>query len=574
MSGAVLSLGLIIAAPAEARYASIVIDYDTGEVLQETNADTRNYPASLAKMMTLYLAFEALKNGDLTLDQELRVSRRATRMRPSRLGLAVGERITMRNAILALVTRSANDAAVVVAEALGKRETEFARMMTRKARVLGMSRTEFRNASGLAHRRQLSTARDMATLARALIRDFPDDYAIFSTRTFTYKGRAHRNHNRLLRKYPGVDGIKTGYIRASGFNLAASATRGGRRLIAVVMGGKSPRSRDRQVTRLLDRGFTDLASRTLWASGTLGKSPAPPTQKTSSTMAIAGIDPTAAAGSERIGPTPKAGPVETGSAADPSGSRIWGVQVGAYFRYHPALRAAWVAARRVPDILAGAHENVSILNGRRGRLYRARLVGLSNGDARRACRRLETVEIDCMVVKVGRSFIKLAARKIRKMPLLPTRKPAPAVAVASLAPSRKSDVADSGSAEAVDGPSPAEGLRPAGGFASAASPVAEERQADRTWGVQVGAYYHYNPALRAARTAAERVSELLSQARTNVSTLKGRRGRLYRARLVGLSESHARRACRRLETIEIDCLVVKVGRKLALIQDARRTARN
>jgi D-alanyl-D-alanine carboxypeptidase len=267
-----------------------------------------------------------------------------------------------------------------------------------------MSRTEFRNASGLANRRQLSTARDMATLARALIRDFPQNYAVFSTKTFTYKGRAHRNHNRLLRKYPGVDGIKTGYIRASGFNLAASATRGGRRLIAVVLGGKSPRSRDRRVAKLLDRGFADLASRNLWASGNQGKRPAPPARKPSSAMAVAGIDPTGTAGPERFGPTPKAGRVETGSAANSSRDRIWGVQVGAYYQYKPALRAARAAARRAPDILTGTRENVSTLKGRRGRLYRARLVGLSRSHAGRACRRLETIKIDCLVVKVGRRF--------------------------------------------------------------------------------------------------------------------------------------------------------------------------
>ena len=220
----------ILAMPlsASARYASVVIDTLTGQVLHEVNADTRNYPASLTKMMTLYLTFEALESGRWTLNTRLKVSRRASRMPASRLGLRRGERIRVEDAILALVTKSANDVAVVVAEALGRSETKFARLMNRKAQALGMSRTSFRNASGLPNRRQLSTARDMATLALALIEDFPDYYQYFSTADFKYRGRRHENHNALLAHYEGTDGIKTGYTRASGYNLVASSVRDGR----------------------------------------------------------------------------------------------------------------------------------------------------------------------------------------------------------------------------------------------------------------------------------------------------------------------------------------------------------
>ena len=168
---------------------------ETGKAIEEANADTRNYPASLVKMMTLYMAFEALRLGNLTLDQELPVSLRATGMPPSKLGLKRGDTIKVRDIILALVTKSANDAAVVMAEALGTKESRFARMMTKKARKLGMKRSSFRNASGLPNRRQLSTARDMAILARALIRDFPQYYQYFSATDFTYNGRKYRNHN-------------------------------------------------------------------------------------------------------------------------------------------------------------------------------------------------------------------------------------------------------------------------------------------------------------------------------------------------------------------------------------------
>ncbi|MCH7795858.1 MAG: D-alanyl-D-alanine carboxypeptidase [Proteobacteria bacterium] len=396
----IFALALSVATAAQARYASIVIDYDTGRVLHESNADTRNYPASLAKMMTLYLAFEALERGDIALDRKLKVSRRAAGMPAAKLGLKRGETITVENAILALITKSANDAAVVVAEALGGKETKFARMMTRKAKALGMKRTQFRNASGLPNRRQLSTARDMATLARALIRDFPKYYKLFSTKEFVYKGRRHRNHNRLLRKYAGADGLKTGYIRASGFNLAASVSRNGRRLIAVVFGGKTPRSRDRHIAKLLDRGFAKLAS-----TGS-DKIPPPPPRKPS--FALAG-DFAPATGITSVA-TPKrpaarkAAPAEVGSAEKPIPDPSWAIQVGAYYRYKPAKRAAVAAAKRFPDLLEDTRVMITHVKGQRGRIYRSRLVGLTEAKARTACRRLEKAKVDCLVIRVGRKI--------------------------------------------------------------------------------------------------------------------------------------------------------------------------
>ena len=226
------------AGKALAGYASIVVDAETGAVLSEQNADQRNYPASLTKMMTLYMVFDALERRQLALKQPIAVSRRAAGQAPSRLGLKAGQTITVEQAILALVTKSANDAATAVAEAIGGTELRFAEIMTRRARAIGMTSTTFRNASGLPDSRQVTTARDMATLSRALWRDFPQYYPYFSRERFTYRGRVIANHNNLLRSYAGADGIKTGYIRASGYNLAASAVRDGRRVIGVVLGGK------------------------------------------------------------------------------------------------------------------------------------------------------------------------------------------------------------------------------------------------------------------------------------------------------------------------------------------------
>ena len=414
-----LALAVAVAASmapgrAEARYASIVIDNETGKVLQELNADTRNYPASLTKMMTLYLAFEALDQGNITLDQDLPISRRAAGMPPSRLGLKEGETITVEEAILALITKSANDAAVVVAEALGTKETRFAKMMTKKARDLGMKRTTFRNASGLPNRHQLSTARDMATLARALIRDFPQYYDYFSTADFRYDGRVYRNHNTLLSKYDGADGLKTGYIRASGFNLVASAVRNDRRIIAVVFGGRSPRSRDRHVASLLDKGFAAAEALPVVAKARPKKlRPAEPAAAPHVDSEIVQVTDAAQPGPDDgeaadIGEIIAVADTETvvetqpedvGDRGEGDVERAWGVQVGAFYRYEQAEDQAVKAVSMVPDLLADTHIYVPSLRGQHGPIYRARLVGLTEREARRACGRLRSMKTDCLVVQ-------------------------------------------------------------------------------------------------------------------------------------------------------------------------------
>ncbi|MGH8474423.1 MAG: D-alanyl-D-alanine carboxypeptidase family protein, partial [Methylococcales bacterium] len=239
-------------------YSSIVIDAESGRVLHENNADTLNYPASLTKMMTLYLVFSALESNRITLDTRWVVSPNAARQPPTKLGLKAGRTITVRDCILALVTKSANDMAVVVAEGMAGSEYRFAAMMTEKSRDLNMWQTTFRNASGLPDIEQMTTARDIARLALALLRDFPNYYGFFSAREFRYGNHVYRNHNGLLKSYPGTDGIKTGFIRASGYNLAASSVRNGRRLIGVVLGGISSRDRNEQMMSLLDQGFAML----------------------------------------------------------------------------------------------------------------------------------------------------------------------------------------------------------------------------------------------------------------------------------------------------------------------------
>ncbi len=443
--GVVVIAAVVLVQPgeAQARYAAIVMDAETGTVLHAANADTRNYPASLTKMMTLYMTFEALDQGRLTLHQRLPVSRRAQGMTPSKLYLQAGQTIRVEDAVLALVTKSANDAAVVLAEALGGEEWKFARMMTERARGLGMHRTAFRNASGLPNRHQLSTARDMATLSRALIYDYPHYYHYFSTVRFRYNGRTYGSHNNLLDEYRGTDGIKTGYIRASGFNLAASVVRDGRRLIAVVFGGRTARSRDRHIMALLDDGFA--AARRLRTIPVVSPPPRKPveilrvangTNEVKVATAIAGTTAATAtntnaantnaqvvavpasrggvAAADRaaldakvarvvdgmpVPGTSKPEAVELAARQAASADGRYAVQVGAYRAAAPAHVAAVRAGNKVPELLGTSEVSVSRIRGDRGPLYRARLTGLSRGDAERACRALVVRGTDCLVIQ-------------------------------------------------------------------------------------------------------------------------------------------------------------------------------
>jgi D-alanyl-D-alanine carboxypeptidase len=234
------------------RYAGMVVDAESGRVLYAENADERRHPASLTKLMTLYLLFEAIESGKLSMSDQLTVSTAASREPASKLYLKPGETISVRDAILAICVRSANDVAVVVAEALAGSESAFARRMTERGRALGLASTHFENATGLPNPRQVTTARDIALLARHLQVDFPDRYRFFGTRAFTYKGHQLKSTNQLLGAISGVDGMKTGYIRASGYNLVASARRGGRRIIVVVLGEKTGSARDGHVAALVN----------------------------------------------------------------------------------------------------------------------------------------------------------------------------------------------------------------------------------------------------------------------------------------------------------------------------------
>ncbi|MDD9334574.1 D-alanyl-D-alanine carboxypeptidase family protein [Candidatus Tisiphia endosymbiont of Metellina segmentata] len=234
---------------------SLVVDYNTGRILHDKNSTTRIYPASLTKLMTLYLLFEALESGRLSMNQRLYVSKNAEKMLPCKLGLKEKETITVKEAIFGLIIRSANDVAMVVAENIKGTEENFARLMNIRAKQLGMKDTYFKNASGWHHPYQKTTARDLAKLAIGIKRDFPKYYAFFSRNNFVFRGNIVRGHNKVNETYEGVEGLKTGYTTPAGYNLITAATRQNKSLVAIVTGGKSAESRNMQMVKLLDTHF-------------------------------------------------------------------------------------------------------------------------------------------------------------------------------------------------------------------------------------------------------------------------------------------------------------------------------
>jgi D-alanyl-D-alanine carboxypeptidase len=382
------------ASPSQAKSSSIVLDAETGAVLEQSNADAQNYPASLTKMMTLYLTFEALDAGKLKLDREFPVSAHAAAQAPSKLGLMPGETITVRDCVLGVVTKSANDCAVVLAEGLGGNEGAFAQRMTDKARQLGMKNTFFHNASGLPDPQQHTTARDLATLARALYRDFPNHYHYFATREFEWRGAVFANHNHLMSSFQGMDGIKTGYIRASGFNLAASAVRNNRRLIAVVMGGESARARDLHMAQLLNTAFAEHRTIAVADSEPVSDDASPPAPRTRSIAAA-------------LSPIGQAEAAPTAPARRTVGAGRWAIQLGAFNKEAAAAKAAATVAK-LPLAKGKRTEVLEPGDADKEPLYRARLTNFSKHEAELACRTLHKRHHQCAVIPPN--SLKVASR--------------------------------------------------------------------------------------------------------------------------------------------------------------------
>lgn len=377
---------MICVSSAHAKYASFIINENTKRIYHNANADTRNYPASLTKIMTLYLVFDALKSKKISMSSKFKVSKRATRQPPSKLNLSAGSNITVKNAILALVTKSANDVATVIAENLGKSERNFARLMTRKAKKLGMTRTTFRNASGLPNRGQLSTARDMATLGIAIRKNHPKFFKLFKTKSFIYKGVKYTNHNNLLGSYSGTDGIKTGYTNASGFNLVASVERNGQRIIGVVFGGKKARSRDKHMVTLLNKYFKTTLSKPLVR---IAKPSELPKTRPKIVLAEKNIK------NFRI-------PSKIINNITPNNiEEDWFIQIGAFKNRLNAHKAARNARNVVPEQLGNLPASLSKItksstNNNLQYLWRVRFVELAENQARSVCAELWTSGLSCI----------------------------------------------------------------------------------------------------------------------------------------------------------------------------------
>lgn len=419
------------------RYAHIVVDAASGKVLDAEYADQTRHPASLTKVMTLYMTFAQIKAGKLSMNKPLRVSARAAAQSPSKLGLKAGQTIKVRDAVLGLITRSANDASVVLAEAMGGSESRFAQLMTRQARKIGMSKTVYRNASGLPHPAQITTARDQAILARAMIYNFPDFYELFSTASFEFRGNDYHNHNRLMASYNGMDGIKTGYIRDSGFNLMASAMRNNKRLVGVVFGGRTADSRNEQMANLLDRNFERFGTRL--ADATQVQRAAPPTATPTATPTLASkvaaeeqaegdaddlVPPahqpviqaardetpanatTSSTAASAASAAPSAPSAEVRLAGLPAAPALTSqplsgnsaVQLGQFRTLADGHQAIAVAIRMVPGFSGNLFTQVQEMSGANGMTYRPKLLGLHPTTARQMCERLLAQGNSCMVV--------------------------------------------------------------------------------------------------------------------------------------------------------------------------------
>ena len=405
---------------AQPKYAAVVVDANSGEVLYAKRADSPRYPASITKVMTLYLAFEAINEGRLKPTDLITVSAKAAAQPPTKLGLSAGEVITVDDAMKALAVKSANDMAVALAEHMaGGSEAKFAALMTLRAQELGMMNTRFVNASGLPDSRQVSSARDIAIMSRAVMRDYPQYYSLFNLRSFTYRGVTMNNHNRLLFRMPGVDGLKTGYTNASGYNLAASGVQDGRRLIVVMLGGTSNAARDNHVQELLTTGFDvmrrrDRGERILVAQSLFEPPPPPAPLQYDVAQGDSGDLPRAYFTSG-----PDAGAVEVVSSmkaiADPAVKKAstpkkavapatkpkgkWTVQAGAFKSKDQAKTQMGTIQKRFGKVLDDAE---GVIGAKVDGFFRVRFTGLTADDARAACKALSAKKQTCMVVAPGR----------------------------------------------------------------------------------------------------------------------------------------------------------------------------
>jgi D-alanyl-D-alanine carboxypeptidase len=559
-------------------FSSIIIDGNSGATLSANNPDATRHPASLTKIMTLYLLFERLDAGKMKLDTEMEVSEHASEQAPTKLGLRPGQTIRVEDAIKGLVTRSANDAAVVIAEAIAGDEGDFAKQMTSKARALGMTRTVYRNASGLPDDDQVTTARDQSTLGRAIQDRFPRYYRYFSTTAFNYHGHSIRNHNRLLGNVEGVDGIKTGYTRASGFNLVTSMRRGNRHLVGVVLGGRSGGSRDAIMRNLLAENLEKAATKRTVAA------------ITERNASDANADVAEAEAASRPAQTVQVqGAVQVAAAA----------QEPAATAMHPAAPAASrsvfaVATAAVPPPQAKA-EPAPLTNG----VIQAQSIAAIPGSSEP----MKPVKVKTVQVKAGQMKLASAGPAQAATPITnaipPARPEVPetsSAVVAKAAETNKAEInkpeinktevartemppqpANHGTGNGILGVLPASSVPPASSQAmayadptlrpppqpqaiqqnGAIKPVAPVA-AHTGWIVQVGALESESEARQRIDAARSQARGLLAKADpfTEPVVAKGDR-KLFRARFAGLDRDQAEAVCRTLKRSDISCIAVR-----------------
>jgi D-alanyl-D-alanine carboxypeptidase len=524
--------------------SAMEIDADTGRVLYQSNPDLRTYPASLTKMMTLYLLFGALDKGQIRLDQVLTASAHAASMPATSLGLSPGDTLTVEQAIHAIIVRSANDVASVVAEALGGTEDAFAETMTRQARLIGMNDTVFRNASGLPDLEQKTTARDIATLSRALIQRYPAYYHYFSEDSFAYGGRVYVGHNHLLKRYEGADGLKTGYIRAAGYNLASSAVRNGHRIVAVILGGRSPGSRDNEMMSLLDRGFAALGP-------TPGSTP-------NLMLARSNPPPSAATTVAFVPPTPTARlmlPIQPAAATSDAAPGDNPIAAGLPAAPRPP------AAKTAPVLALGTM------------IAPAPAAQPSAAPPAPAAPPAAAVLAlgEAVAAPVAPVAVATAAAPAKPGKPTPPTKAAPVLVASAAAPTLRPSAAKPVRLAATPLAKPQEprATKPRSGTAAHIVLAAADSGdtvvvSSGRFAIQVGAYGKFAPARQAAELATRQVPTLLRGTHIAIDEKAGENGKIYRSRISGLTEAGAEAACRQLKARGTNCMVVKPGLAVAM----------
>ena len=544
--------------------ASLVVDYYSGRVLYSSNADAQTYPASLTKVMTLYLLFERLQQGKVSLNSRIPISTHAANQAPSRLGMRPGQTIRVEDAILALVTKSANDIAVAVGEYLGGTEKDFARLMTAKAHALGMSRTQYMNASGLPNRGQLTTARDQATLAKRMQADFPQYFRYFSTEAFAWDGAVIRNHNHLLGKYEGVTGLKTGYTAASGFNLTTTVKRDNKSLIGVVLGGKTSRARDLQMVSILDRAFpTAMAMRdtgTRVASTTPRPAAKPAGVSDSDRLALASLasrdepdpDEESYTGTDQVAsltaPSPAQPLVESAHPVVTPIKPATAVQSAAIGAPAPTKAAPVLNAEPAPQRLASVEPTAPAIIPA-PRPVAAMAAAEPAAPAVATATRTASAPIDratafaLAALHKAEGPVRTASREIGGLIVTPAQASEGNQAT-QLAVSQKVDLSRASAQPAI--------ARTGHGW-RAGDPLIPEG----SWVIQIGAYADQADAVDRIRSAIKAAPELGKAVPVTLAVKTADNRMLYRSRFGGFDdEREARNACGRLARESISCIAI------------------